>query len=513
MSTPLLLDGSALSIADVTAVALDRRPVHLDAGARERMASAHNVLEQLMATGDPIYGVTTGFGALADTTIPAGERTLLQRRVVLSHAAGVGSPLPAEVVRAMLLLRARSLSAGLSGVRPQLIDSMLALLNSDVVPAVPSHGSLGASGDLAPLAHVAAVLLGYGEVVGPDESILPAGDALAAAGLVPVDIEAKEGLALINGTDAMTAMLVLIVGDLEQLLVAADCAAAMVVEAALGTVAVFDPDVIALRPAPGQQASAANIRALLDGSPIVASHRPSKHAVQDAYSLRCAPQVHGAARDLLAFARATATQELHSVVDNPVILSERGEMLSTGNFHGQALAYAADCCAMLCADIASISERRIDRLLDPDRSRGLPAFLVRESGLNSGLMIAQYTAAALVTALRAAATPFSVQSIPTSAGQEDHVSMGFEGMLRTRESVERLRHVIAIELVCAAQALDLRHPLQPAAGTGALRASLREHVAFLDEDRVLAPDLAAAAEWLGTGTWRTDAETAAGTLQ
>ena len=335
-----------------------------------------------------------------------------------------------------------------------------------------------------------------------------AAEALAAAGIEPIDLGPKEGLALINGTEGMSAILGLAVHDAEALLVALDCACAMTVEALLGTPRAFDAEVIALRPAPGQQTSAANLRALLQGSPIVASHRSSHHAVQDAYSLRCAPQVHGAARDVLGFCRETVVREMGSVVDNPVVLAERGELFSAGNFHGQGLAYAADLLAALAADTAAISERRINRLLDPSRSRGLPPFLSSAAGLNSGLMMAQYTAASCVTQLRQAATPYAVQSLDTSAGQEDHVSMGFAAALRSRRSLELLRQVLAVEVVCAAQALELRAPLHPGPATGALLRSLRQRVAHLEADRPLAPDLEASVEWLRDGEWRAAAEAA-----
>lgn len=499
----VVLDGSPLSVADVVAVARDGAAVTVAEAARERMRPARELVERIDAASDVVYGVTTGFGALADRAIAAGDRALLQAAVVRSHAAGMGEALPAEVVRGMMLLRARTLCAGYSGVRPSLVDAMVALLNAGVVPWVPAHGSLGASGDLAPLAHCAAVLLGEGWVVSPGSGArVPAAEALRAAGLEPVQIGPKEGLALINGTDAMCAALSLCVWDLASLLAAADATCAMSVEALLGTARAFDAEVVALRPAAGQQESARNLRALLAGSPMVASHLASHHAVQDAYSLRCAPQVHGAARDVLGFALGAVEQELASVVDNPLVLVERGEVVSSGNFHGQALAYAADMCASLCADVSAISERRVDRLLDPARSRGLPAFLTRDPGVNSGLMIAQYTAAACVVALRTAASPVAVQSVSVSAGQEDHVSMGWTACLRTRRSVDELRRVLAVEAVCAAQALELRAPLRPGPATSALLASLRSHVPFLEGDRVLAGDLLAAESWLASGEWR-----------
>jgi len=497
----VVLDGSPLRIADVVAVARRGERVDVASAARERMAPARALVDRLDDAGEVVYGVTTGFGALADRAIDRDDRTALQRAVVLSHAAGMGPPLDAEVVRGMLLLRARTLCAGYSGVRPELVDAMVALLHSGVVPWVPEHGSLGASGDLAPLAHAAAVLLGEGRVVGADGEPSPALPALHACGLTPVALGVKEGLALINGTDAMAATLAIAVHDLEALLIAADCACAMSVEALLGTGRAFDADVVALRPSPGQQVSAANLRSLLRDSPMVASHRASHHAVQDAYSLRCAPQVHGAARDVVAFARATVERELASVVDNPLVMTERGEVVSSGNFHGQALAYAADMLAAVCADVASICERRVDRMVDPARSRGLPAFLTRNPGVNSGLMIAHYTAAACVTALRAAAAPLAVHSVPVSAGQEDHVSMGWEAALRTRRSVEDLRRVVAVEAMCAAQALELRAPLRPAPATGALVASLRARVAPLQEDRFLGDDMRAAEDWVRGMAW------------
>jgi histidine ammonia-lyase len=509
----LSLDGSPLSLRDLVDVARDRAKVEVGDAARQRMAASRALVERLDAAGGPVYGVNTGFGALADRVIPADQRIELQRAILRSHSAGVGAPLPAEVVRGMLLLRARSLTAGHSGVRESLPEAICALLNAGVTPWVPEHGSVGASGDLAPLAHAASVLVGEGWVDDGQGGRRGATEALAEAGIEPITLGPKEGLALINGTEGMTAILALAIHDAEALLVALDCACGMTVEALLGTPRVFDADVVALRPAPGQQASAANLRALLEGSPIVASHRSSHHAVQDAYSLRCAPQVHGAARDVLAFCRQTVEREMASVVDNPVVLADRGALFSTGNFHGQALAYAADLVASLAADTAAISERRTNRLLDPSRSRGLPAFLSPAPGLNSGLMMAQYTAASCVTQLRQTATPYAVQSLDTSGGQEDHVSMGFAAALRSRRSLELLRQVVAVEVVCAAQALELRAPLHPGPATSALLASLRGRVAHLDADRPLAPDLEAAADWLRSGGWRQAAESAAGGLE
>jgi histidine ammonia-lyase len=507
----ITVDGGALTIDAVVRAAREREAVALDTGVRARMRPAREVVDRLDREGAVVYGVTTGFGALADRAVDPADRALLQRSVVLSHAAGLGPRLDDEVVRGTILLRARTLAAGLSGVRVELVEALLALLEAGVIPWVPEHGSLGASGDLAPLAAIATVLLGQGWAAGEDGRRIEGAAALRGHGLAAIDVEPKEGLALINGTDAMTSLLALAVHDVEELLRFADVACALSVEALLGTTAAYDERVVALRPSRGQADSAANLRALLEGSPIVASHRPSRHAVQDAYSLRCAPQVHGAARDVAGFCRQTVEHELASVVDNPVVLG--GEVVSAGNFHGQALAYAADMLASICADVAAISERRVDRLLDPARSRGLPAFLTPEPGLNSGLMITQYTAAAMVASLRHAATPFAVQSAATSAGQEDHVSMGYEAALRTRRSVGLLRAVLAIEVLSAAQAIEMRHPLRPAPATGAVIATLRTQVPSLAADRILSGDLDAAEAWARDGEWREALATTGVTLR
>jgi histidine ammonia-lyase len=506
----MVLDGDPLSIDDVVAVARDGLDVAVSERARQRMAPSRMVVEALDRSDSIAYGVTTGFGALADRAVAPDDRAALQRRVVLSHAAGMGPPLDGEVVRGMLLLRARTLCAGFSGVRSALPEAIAALLNSGLVPWVPESGSLGASGDLAPLAHATACLLGEGWTWDGSTRV-PAREALVEHGLTEITVGPREGLALINGTDGMTAVLALAVHDLGAVLTAADLVAAMSIEALLGTTRPFADNAVSLRPAAGQATSAANLRGLLDESTVVASHRDSHHAVQDPYSLRCTPQVHGAARDVHAFARSTVETELRAVVDNPMVLD--GEMVSGGNFHGQALAYAADMLASLCADIASISERRLDRLLDPARSRGLPAFLTSNPGLNSGLMIAQYTAAAMVVELRALATPIAVHSMSTSAGQEDHVSMGFTAAVRTRRSVDLVRRVLAAELLAGAQALELRSPLRPGPATAAVLRSVRERVPHLDDDRVLAADLSEADAWLRKGSWRGALGAAGVTLQ
>ena len=514
----VVLDGLPLSVADVVAVARHGAPVTVAPGAAERMAPARAVVERIVAEEESVYGVTTGFGALAAVKVSPGEARRLQLSLVLSHAAGMGDPVEPEVVRAMMLLRARTLAAGLSGARPLLVDSLVALLVAGLTPVVPELGSLGASGDLAPLAHVGAVLTGAGEVIDPEGRHRPAGEALAAAGLEPVVLEAKEGLALLNGTEGMLAHLCLALVDLDRLAATADVACAITVEALLGTDATYRPELHTIRPHPGQQRSAANLSRLLAGSEIVASHGPSDHAVQDAYSLRCAPQVHGASRDVIAFARSVVERELASVTDNPIVLPDAGggagEVASTGNFHGQPLAFAADFCAIALADLAAISERRTDRLLDPARSQGLPAFLAVEAGINSGFMLAHYTAAAGVNRLRTHATPASIDSISTSGGQEDHVSMGWNACRKLRTSIDDVARVLAIEILCAAQALELRregaggfgpgigHPeagLRPSSETEAVIARLRAEVAALPTDRFLAPDLAAAERLVRSG--------------
>ena len=448
------------------AVARDGATVELSDDAMAAMAKTRAHVDAMAASNEPVYGISTGFGGLATTHIPAEQRARLQRSLIASHAAGMGAPVEPEVVRAMIVLRVRTLATGITGARPVLAQALLDVLDGQL-PDVPEFGSLGCSGDLAPLAHVAAAL--------------------------DLPLEAKEGLALVNGTDGMLGMLVLACTDLAELLRTADVAAAMSVEGLLGTDRPFAPDLVALRPHPGQQMSAANIFRLLDGSPIVASHRVGDPRVQDAYSLRCAPQVHGAARDALAYAETCADRELASAIDNPVVLPD-GRVESVGNFHGAPLAYACDLLAIVVADVAAMSERRTDRFLDASRSNGLPPFLAHEPGVDSGLMIAQYTAAALVAECKRLAVPASVDTIPTSAMQEDHVSMGWSAARKLRTALAHLRDVLAVELVTAARGIDLRAPLEPAAGTGAARNALRAGgVPGPGPDRLLAPELAQAA--------------------
>jgi histidine ammonia-lyase len=502
------LTGTGLTADDVVAVARSDARVVLSDEARRAMEESAAVVARLAASDEPHYGVSTGFGSLATVPIEATRREELQRALIRSHAAGMGPPVEREVVRAMMLLRARTLAMGYSGARPELADGLLALLDAGITPVVPEHGSLGASGDLAPLAHCALVLLGEGSVLEGGF----AADALAASGLSPLVLGPKEGLALINGTDGILGMLLLALHDLDALLRVADVTAAMSVEALLGTDRAFAPDLLALRPQPGQAVSAANMQRLLAGSPIVASHRYGDPRVQDAYSLRCAPQVAGAARDTVEHARQVAGYELRSAIDNPMVLPD-GRVESCGNFHGAPLGFACDYLAVAVAEVGAIAERRTDRLLDSARSHGLPPFLADDAGVNSGLMIAQYTQAAMVAENRRLAAPASVDSLPTSAMQEDHVSMGWSAARKLRVAVRNLRRILAVELVCAARGIELRAPLPPAVGTGAAVGALREAgVPGFGPDRELSPELLAAEELLESGSLLREVDAAVGEL-
>ncbi|WP_052664131.1 histidine ammonia-lyase [Nitriliruptor alkaliphilus] len=498
--------------ADVVAVARHNAAVALTDEARAALAAGRRHVDALAERPVPAYGVSTGFGALADRHIPTELRTKLQRSLIRSHAAGSGAPVEREVVRAMMLLRLRTLTTGRTGVRPVVAETLVAVLNAGLTPVVLEHGSLGCSGDLAPLAHVALALMGEGEVDDATGTRRPAAEALADAGIEPVVLAEKEGLALINGTDGMLGMLLLALEDLRGLLRVADVATAMSVEALLGSDRVFADELQQLRPHPGQAVSAANLRALLDGSPIVASHQgPDCTLVQDAYSLRCAPQVAGAVRDTADHAATVAARELASIIDNPVVTAD-GEVSSNGNFHGAPVGYVLDFLAIAVADLASISERRTDRALDAKRSHGLPPFLADDPGVDSGLMIAQYTAAGLVSQLKRLASPASVDSIPSSAMQEDHVSMGWSAARDLRRSIDGLAQVLAIEVMTAARALDLRAPLTPAPATAAVLATLRERVAGPGADRHLAPEIAATVDLVRSGTLVAAAETVTGPL-
>ena len=511
MSAPVELGPEGMAAADVVAVARDDAPVILGAPAREEMERSAAVVAARAVADEPAYGISTGFGSLALVRIPAEARVQLQRSLIRSHASGMGPPVEREVVRAMMVLRARSLAMGRSGARPVVAEHMLALLGAGVTPLVPEHGSLGASGDLAPLAHCALVLTGEGSVLA-DGGVTRAADALAAAGIEPLKLTAKEGLALINGTDGMLGMLVLAIWDLERLLRVADVAAAMSVEALLGTDRAFAEDLIALRPQPGQVDSASNLRALLAGSAVVASHRFGDPRVQDAYSLRCAPQVIGAARDALAFAREVASVELRSAIDNPMVLPD-GRVESCGNFHGAPVGLACDYLAIAAAEVGAIAERRTDRLLDAGRSHGLPPFLAASPGVDSGMMLAQYAQAGMVAENRRLAAPASVDSLPTSAMQEDHVSMGWGAARKLRLVVANLTRILAVELCCAARGLDLRAPLAPAPGTGAARLVIRSRVSGPGPDRYLSPELAEVEALVSSGELLRAVEAATGPLR
>jgi histidine ammonia-lyase len=512
MATGTLVVGTGpVDATDVVRVARHDVHVRVAAEAMDEVQRSRAVVEALADDPQPHYGVSTGFGAMATRHIAPALRTRLQASLIRSHAAGAGAEVEREVVRAMMLLRLSTLATGRTGVRAGTVRSYAALLNAGLTPIVREHGSLGCSGDLAPLSHVALALMGEGDVRDATGRARPAADALRASGLEPVTYREKEGLALVNGTDGMLGMLVLGIWDLRRLLATADVAAAMSVEALLGTDAVFADDLQALRPHPGQAGSAAHLRALLAGSGIVASHRtPACTRVQDAYSLRCAPQVHGAARDTVAHAAIVADRELAAAIDNPVVTAD-GRVESNGNFHGAPLGYVLDFLAIAVADVASISERRTDRFLDMARNGGLPAFLADDPGVDSGLMIAQYTAAGIVSELKRLAAPASVDSIPSSAMQEDHVSMGWAAARKLRRAIDGLRRVLAIELLTAARGLDLRAPLEPARGTAAVRDAIRvAGVAGPGHDRVVADEIAAVAALVADGTLLTAAAGATG---
>jgi histidine ammonia-lyase len=489
----VMVDGSALAIEDVVAVACGQARAILGPGVAQRMEVSRSVVERALSGGAPVYGVNTGFGALVDTPIGEADLTTLQGAIVRSHAAATGVPLDDQAVRAILLLRARTLAAGYSGVRVELPARLLELLALDLLPVIPGKGSVGASGDLAQLAHLAQPLIGEGRLRVPGEPAegRPAGEVLEEHGLVPLTLAPKEGLSLVNGTEPMQALLTFSVHDATMLVQAADVACGLSIEALLGTDRPYDERVQALRPHPGQLTSAANLRGLLAGSPLLTSHRHSRHAVQDAYCLRCAPQVHGAVRDVLGFARQVLITELGAVVDNPVIVPD-GEVMTTGNFHGEPLAFAADMLAMALAELASISERRVDRMLDPAFSRGLPPFLAPAAGTNSGFMLAQYTAASLVSENKVLAHPASVDTIPTSGKQEDHVSMGWTSVRKLREVVANVRTCLAVEVCCATQGIDLRAEIAaPSEPLRAVHDAVRASVPRMDVDREVSGQIAA----------------------
>jgi histidine ammonia-lyase len=502
-----------LSFDDVVAVARFDARVELDPTALEAVAATRRIIDGLAADADAHYGISTGFGALATTFIDPDRRAQLQRSLIRSHAAASGAEVEREVVRALMFLRLSTLMTGRTGVRVETVQTYAALLNAGITPVVREYGSLGCSGDLAPLASCALAVMGEGQVRDADGTLVATADALARAGIRAVELTEKEGLALINGTDGMLGMLVLALADLQTLLQTADIAAAMSVEALLGTDAVFAADLHVLRPQLGQGDSAANLRDLLAGSSIVASHAgPECTTVQDAYSLRCSPQVHGAARDTATHAALVAGRELASAIDNPVVTVD-GRVESNGNFHGAPIGYVLDFLAIAAADVASMSERRTDRHLDVARNKGLPPFLAHEVGVDSGLMIAQYTAAGIVSELKRLAVPASVDSIPSSAMQEDHVSMGWAAARQLRRSIDGLGRVLAIEVMTAARSLDLRAPLQPAPATAAVRDLVRTVIAGPGPDRHLSPEIDAAYELVRTNAITDAAASVTGTLR
>ncbi|MEN9748337.1 MAG: hypothetical protein RLZZ603_1029 [Actinomycetota bacterium] len=497
MSQTVVLNTSGVTAADVVAVARHGARVEISERSIQAMAATRKHIEALASGDTPVYGISTGFGALANRHIAIEDRVQLQKSLIRSHAAGMGPAVEQEVVRALMFLRLKTLCSGRTGVRPEVAQTYAAVLNAGITPLVHEYGSLGCSGDLAPLAHCALVVMGEGQAFTPDGRLVTGSEALAEAGINPVEYREKEGLALINGTDGMLGMLVLALADLNKLADQVDLVAAMSVESQLGTDRVFRPELhFDLRPHPGQATSAANMLAALKDSPMVASHREGDSRVQDAYSLRCAPQVTGGLRDTMSWASVVADRELAAAVDNPVVL-ESGEVTSNGNFHGAPVAYVLDFLAIPATDVGSMSERRTDRALDKFRSHGLNPFLAEDAGVDSGLMIAQYTQAGLVSENKRLANPASVDSIPSSAMQEDHVSMGWHAGRKLRKVVDNLRRIVAVELVTAARAIEMRAPLEPAPVTGAFIAQLRSHgVMGPGPDRFLAPELAAAEEFL-----------------
>ena len=487
MTRPVVLDGNSLAIEDVAAVAADRAPVTLAPAARERIRRTQAVVAQLVERNAVVYGVTTGFGKLSDVAIPHHRLAELQVSLVRSHSAGVGALLPEREVRAMMLLRANVISKGHSGARPELPELLIGMLNAGLYPPVPEQGSVGASGDLAPLAHLALSMIGEGDLFRGDARG-PATEMLRAAALAPVVLGPKEGLTLINGTQAHTGIAALALTDARQLWHVAHVAGAMTLEALLGTPVAFDARIQAVRGQAGQITSAALLRDLLEGSEIRESHRVGDPRVQDAYSLRCMPQVHGPVLDAMEFATGLVSRELNAATDNPLVFDD-GTLLSGGNFHGQAVALALDVLAIALTNLATMSERRIDRLVHPDLNQGLPPFLARDAGVNSGFMMAQVTAASIASECKVLAHPASVDTIPTDGNKEDVVPMAMAAAWKLRRVVQNVRYVLAIELMCAAQGLDYRAPLAPGRGVARAHRAVRAIVATLEDDRVLSGDI------------------------
>ena len=502
---PLHLEGQPLTLAQIEAVSFGRCPVAIAQVARERMATSRALVERIVAAGETVYGVNTGFGKLADVRISSDHLAQLQTNLVRSHAGGVGQPLSEPESRAMLLLRANVLAKGFSGCRVELAELLAGLLNSGVHPVIPEKGSVGASGDLAPLAHLALVVIGEGEAIFQGE-LISGGEALHRAGLKPLQLAAKEGLALLNGTQAMVAVGALAVARAQRLVRLADVSGSMSLDSLMGTPVAFDQRIQQIRPHPGQIAAAAHLTALLHGSEIRESHREHCSRVQDAYCLRCMPQVHGAVRDALAHVASILETEAGSATDNPLVFPDpspgtpdHGAVLSGGNFHGAPLSYALDYAAIAVTDLAGITERRIDRLLNPDINEGLPAFLSPDPGLSSGFMMAQIVAAALISECQVLAHPSSTGSIPTDGGKEDHVSMGMTGALKLRQIVDNIERIVAIELMCAAQAVEFRRPLHTSPKLEDVLFAVRGIITRLEQDRVLATDINALAAAIRRG--------------
>ena len=503
---PVVLDGQPLTLAEIESVSVASCPVAIAPEALSRVAASRALIEQILAAGETVYGVNTGFGKLSDVRIPADKLSQLQINLVRSHSAGVGQPLSEPEVRAMLLLRANVLAKGFSGTRALVLELLIAMLNAGVHPVIPEKGSVGASGDLAPLAHLALVVIGEGEAFHRGQRISGA-EALRRAGLEPIQLGAKEGLALLNGTQAMTAVGALAASRAQRLARLADLAGAMSLEALMGTPAAFDERIHQARPHFGQIASAAQLMRLLNGSEIRESHRTHDSRVQDAYCLRCMPQVHGAVRGVLAHVASVLEIEAGSATDNPLVFPQnpsKGQsngVVSGGNFHGAPISYALDYAAIAITDLAGITERRIDRLLNPDINEGLPAFLSPDPGLSSGFMMAQIVAAALINECQVLSHPASTGSIPTDGGKEDHVSMGMTSAVKLRHIVENVERVIAIELMCAAQGLEFRRPLQSSREVEQAHAAIRGVVPRLERDRVLAGDIDALAAAVAAGAF------------
>ena len=515
----LRLTQDPLSLQVIKKFLTSKVNIHLDPGIKEVVDKSRKLVERVINSDTAVYGINTGFGNFAEVQIKRDTVNELQRRLILSHAAGVGPPMPINIVRLMMLLKIKALSLGFSGCRLELIEKMVYLLNNNITPVIPLKGSVGASGDLAPLAHLALVLMGEGHAFllvtnTKGQRIRQQCDARTAlrkAGLEPMKFEAKEGLALLNGTQAMTAFAIWTLLQAKNLVKVADIVGAISLEALLGTLTPFDHRIQELRYHPGQKIVAQNVRKILGNSPIVQSHKQSRHKIQDAYCLRCMPQVHGAVRDALSYAEQVLINEANGVTDNPIVFAENGDILSGGNFHGAPVAYAADFMSIVLTDLASISERRIEHMLDPAVSQ-LPAFLVEEGGINSGFMIAHVTAASLVSESKTLATPASIDSIPTSANREDHVSMGLHAGRKALQIMQNLENILAVELICGCQALYFRSPLKPSRTTAGVLELVRSYIPLLKEDRQMSRDINLAKKLIRSGKLVARVESICGAL-